>query len=62
MPNIEPAWVDPDARKPTAEEHFFGRRPPLVPAGARELAIEAHACVVILVERWSDQAAARPRR
>ena len=57
MPNIEPAWFDPDARKPATEEHLFGPRPPLVPAAARELALDAKASAVILVEGWSDQAA-----
>ena len=39
------------------EEHPPGPRPPLVPATARELALDANASAVILVEGWSDQAA-----
>lgn len=35
----------------------FGPRTPLLPATAREMAIEANARAVILVEGWSDQAA-----
>ena len=38
-------------------EHPSGPRPPLVPAAARELALDAKASTVILVEGWSDQAA-----
>jgi hypothetical protein len=38
-------------------EHPSGPRPPLVPAAARELALDAKAVAVILVEGWSDQAA-----
>ena len=34
-----------------------GPRPPLLPADARQLALDAHARAVILVEGWSDQAA-----
>ncbi|HSI55872.1 MAG TPA: TOPRIM nucleotidyl transferase/hydrolase domain-containing protein [Ramlibacter sp.] len=34
-----------------------GPRPPLLPAAARELALDAKAGVAILVEGWSDQAA-----
>jgi hypothetical protein len=41
----------------TTEEHAFGPRPPLVTAAARQLALDAHARAVILVEGWSDQAA-----
>ena len=39
------------------EEHPSGPRPPLLPATARELALDANASAVILVEGWSDQAA-----
>ncbi len=39
------------------EEPLFGPRPPLVPAAARALALDAHAQAVILVEGWSDHAA-----
>ena len=41
----------------SAEEHPPGPRPPLVPAAARALALQANASAVILVEGWSDQAA-----
>jgi hypothetical protein len=34
-----------------------GPRPPLLPTDARQLALDAHAGAVILVEGWSDQAA-----
>ena len=39
-----------------------GPRPPLVPAVAREMALAAGARVAILVEGWSDQAAAEKCR
>ena len=45
------------APQSTTEEHLSGPRPPLVPAAARELALDAKASAVILVEGWSDQAA-----
>jgi hypothetical protein len=45
------------AHQSTTEEHHFGPRPPLLPATARELALDANASAVILVEGWSDQAA-----
>lgn len=41
----------------TTEEHPAGPRPPLVPAIARELALNAKARAAILVEGWSDKAA-----
>jgi len=40
-----------------AEELAPGPRAPLVPAAARELALQVNATAVILVEGWSDQAA-----
>ena len=45
------------AHQSTTEEHPPGPRPPLVPATVRELALDANASAVILVEGWSDQAA-----
>lgn len=45
------------AHPSAAEEHPPGPRPPLVPATARELALDTNASAVILVEGWSDQAA-----
>jgi hypothetical protein len=45
------------AHQSATEEPAPGPRPPLVPATARELALDAHARAVILVEGWSDQAA-----
>ena len=45
------------AHQSATEEHPPGPRPPLVPAAARELALDATASAVILVEGWSDQAA-----
>lgn len=45
------------AHQSASEEHPAGPRPPLVPATARELALNANASAVILVEGWSDQAA-----
>ena len=44
-------------RRSTTEEHPSGPRPPLLPATARDLALDANAGAVILVEGWSDQAA-----
>jgi hypothetical protein len=43
--------------EPTEDSLPPGPRPPLTPAAARELALEARARAVILVEGWSDQAA-----
>jgi len=40
-----------------AEQLAPGPRPPLLPASARQLALDADASAVILVEGWSDQAA-----
>ena len=45
------------AHQTATEEHPPGPRSPLVPAAARELALDATASAVILVEGWSDQAA-----
>ena len=45
------------AQQSAGEEHPAGPRPPLVPATARELALNANASAAILVEGWSDQAA-----
>jgi len=45
------------ARQSATEEQPSGPRPPLLPATARELALDANASAVILVEGWSDQAA-----
>ncbi len=45
------------AYRPATEERPSGPRPPLVAATARELARDANASAVILVEGWSDQAA-----
>jgi Predicted ATP-dependent endonuclease of the OLD family len=45
------------AHQSASEEHPAGPRPPLVPATAREWALNANASAAILVEGWSDQAA-----
>jgi hypothetical protein len=45
------------AHRSATDEQHAGPRPPLVPAAARELALDATASAVILVEGWSDQAA-----
>jgi hypothetical protein len=45
------------AHPSASEELLAGPRPPLAPATARELALNANASAAILVEGWSDQAA-----
>jgi hypothetical protein len=46
-----------EERRLAIDERSPGPRPPLIPASARELALDVDARAAILVEGWSDQAA-----